>query len=434
MKKSFFWSIVGVVSFVLPAVAGVTGDKWELYGSARMSGWYWDRGYKYEKDTATGKRVDTLVPHLQRMIWDLEHMSRFGAYCKEDRYAFRFEAGWGPVLREMQITKTGEEYTVASKFKDGLILRRLYGEWFLDDHFSLLLGQEWCLANFFLSSQTFDMESGLCYSGALYTSRKPQVRFTAKTDIGDVFNIQGDMSIVKPDTFIVATSDDVWNVEASEKHPKLEAGLMLEYSQDIGIPLGLKSTTVAGLNRYDLVANRTFANPDLLRKDIVIANLLGELVDVTVWKCRVSYTLSMGMNLACYGVFMGDPWGWRGQPDIDIFYPKWGRTGDSEKEGLQNTFTTQQAAVFNIKPFDWLALEVGGGKIVTEHDENGTKEAIAGVMNANIRQAAYVNLQFHLLDGHMLFIPEWSISDLGGSLGQGGGIWNAYGFLLQFDM
>jgi hypothetical protein len=175
-------------------------------------------------------------------------------------------------------------------------------------------------------------------------------------------------------------------------------------------------------------------DPNLLRYDLVISNMVGELVDLTVWKGRVSYTLSMGRNLACYGVLMGDPWGWRGHPDIDIFFPKWGIKEEGGPQGLCNTFTVMQAAVLNIKPFDWLALEVGGGSVVNENEELGTKQAVEGVTNANIRQAVYANLQFHLLDGHMLLIPEITISDLGGGLNQGGGIWSAAGFLLQFDM
>ncbi|MBN2037529.1 MAG: hypothetical protein JW768_12370 [Chitinispirillaceae bacterium] len=433
--KKLLLSIATVFSFTLPSVAGVSADSWDLYGSARMCGWYWDRGYQYSEDTVNGGIVDTLFPHLTRMIWDLEYMSRFGAYCKKDNYAFRFEAGWGPVLREMMISVQGTEIFVASKFKDGLILRRLYGEWFINDNLSLLIGQEWCLSNFLVSSQTFEMEAGLYYTGALYTSRRPQVRATAKTDLFEGLKMQLDFAAVKPDTFIVGTSDDVWNVEASEIIPKFEGDFVVERNQDLGgIPLGLKTTTMGGVNRYNLVTNRV-ANPTNMRTDLIATYVLGENLELTLWKLKSSVTFSMGQNLASYGVYMGDPWGWRGNQDMDIFYPRWGLTSETDTSyGICNTFTKQGTVVMTLKAFDWLALEVGGGMIINDHEEYGTKQQEEVIANMMRRAAWYANIQFNLLDGHLLFIPEFSQSDLGGGINAGGGIWNALGFLLQFDM
>jgi hypothetical protein len=368
-------------------------------------------------------------------------MSRFGANIKKDKYGFRFEAGWGSVMRQVGVDFNNDG--VAAKYRDGMVLRRLYGEWYINDHMTLLIGQEWCIANFFPSAQVFDMEDGLCYCGALFTGRKPQVKFTFGDQRNPALNWKTELALVKPDTFLVGTWSSTSNVDAEEKIPKIEGGMTFEGKGAVGgINLGIKTQLVAGINRYNLVTAR--ATPISTTRNLVQANCEAADIDLTVWKCRFSFAYAQGTNLACYGVAMGNPWGDRSDQDIAIFYPIWStKVEDSANPNavstLCNTFTKQGCAVFNIKPFNFLALEVGAGKILNYPDGwffyNLGKMGDAWGENVNRRWAWYVNIQFSLLDGHMLIIPEYSYSDLGGGTqNNDDGIWKAYGLLLQFDM
>jgi hypothetical protein len=436
MKKLFF--LIVAASFFAPAIvnADESGKDWNFYGSARMTGFYWDRWMMYGdtvyNDPATYKEDQ----RLQRMIWDLEWMSRFGASIKKDKYSFRFEAGWGSTMRQVGVDFT--QQSVSVKYRDGMVLRRLYGEWFINDYMTLLVGQEWCIANFFPSSQVFDMEDGLCYSGALYTGRKPQVKLTVGDQRNTAFTWKAEFALVKPDTFIVGTWTPTWNVEAEEKIPKMEGGATVEGKVDLaGIPFGAKLQLVAGINRYNLVSARN--SPLATTRNLVKGNCEAANIDLTIWKCRLSFAYAQGTNLASYGVVMGNPWGDRSDDEIACFYPKYG-TSVKDSLGLpclNNVFTKQGCAVFNIKPLNFLALEVGAGKILNSPDAlDFVHKADKGWgKNFDRRWAWYTNMQFSLLDGHMLLIPEFSYSDLsGGTQNNDDGIWKAYGLMLQFDM
>jgi hypothetical protein len=330
------------------------------------------------------------------------------------------------------------DIATAAKYRDGLVLRRLYAEWYINEYLTLLVGQEWSIANFFPSAQVFDMEDGLCYSGALYTGRKPQVKLSGTfKNIASNLNIKAELAVVKPDTFIVDTWRPAWDVDAEEIIPKFEGGATIEFNQGL---IGIKTQLVAGINRYNLVSNRASQNPLLITRDLVNTNCLGADIDLSVWKCRISFAYTQGDNLASYGVFMGNPWGNRTETETMVFYPRKGPSkSGGTREDLYDVFTKQGCAVFNFKPMNFLALEVGAGKILNYPEAPDYKDENMGKayrQNENRRWAWYANLQLTLLDGHMLLIPEYSFSDLGGGIASpyNAGKWRSYGFLFQLDM
>lgn len=435
MKKLFFL-LISAVSLVAPEAvqASEPGKDWEFYGSARMTGAYWDRVLWYRDSVAYDPSTYLEDPvRLKRMIWDLEWMSRFGAFIKKDKYGFRFEAGWGTAMRQLNVDFV--QQNVAAKYRDAMVLRRLYGEWFINDNFTLLVGQEWCIANFFPSAQIFDMESGLCYSGALFTGRKPQIKITgALKDIVPMLNAKAEFALVKPDTFIVKTSHD-YDLGAEEIIPKIEGGVTIDFKTGL---IDVKTQLVAGINRYNIVANRNSLVAENTRRSLVQAQCLAGCIDLTIWKARISFSVAQGKNLASYGVLMGNPWGDRTDLEIMVFYPEWDfDETDSLVEHLCNVFTRQGCAVFNIKPLSFLAGEVGAGKILNYPDAFTYLRHQEGYRtNFNRRWAWYANLQFTLLDSHLLVIPEYSFSDIGGGTNTppNNGKWHAYGLLIQFDM
>jgi hypothetical protein len=439
MKRFFCLIAVTVIAVPFLVNASEPGTDWKLYGSARMSGAYWDRILFYQDSVANNPstyKEDQV--HLKRMITDLEWMSRFGAEIKKEKYGFRFEAGWGSAMRQYSVDFA--TLSTAAKYRDAMVLRRLYGEWFINDHFTLLIGQEWCIANFFPSAQIFDMESGLCYSGALFTGRRPQIKISGSIkDLVPLLNAKAELAVVKPDTFIVATWQPEWDVDVEEIIPKIETGATIEYKMGMA---DVKLQIVAGINRYNLVTNRDSYDKSLTTRNIVAAQCLAGLVDFTVWKARFSFAYAQGKNLASYGVLMGNPWGDRTDPETMTFYPRWGFTKDdttASNPHLCNPFTKQGCVVLNVKPLDFVAGEVGAGKILNFPEASEYLIVQQGQRtNFNRRWACYANLQFTVLNGHLLVIPEYSFSDLGGGSSSSGminqGKWHAYGLLVQFDM
>jgi hypothetical protein len=123
-----------------------------------------------------------------------------------------------------------------------------------------------------------------------------------------------------------------------------------------------------------------------------------------------------------------------------VFYPRWGFLEEDttfSNPRLCDVFTRQGCAVFNVKPLSFLALEIGAGKILNYPDAVEYIDHQEGYnTNFNRRWAWYTDMIFTLLDGHLLVIPEYSLSDLGGGTNTppNNGKWHSYGLLVQFDM
>lgn len=452
MKKALFF--LALAAFVVPALAEEE-KSWDIYGSVRMHAAYWDRTFWYEKVLdATGNPVGDLndsVP-LQRMIWDLQPNSRFGALGKKGKFGYRFELGWSPVLKEAKITVDNQGgSTVDKKFRNALILRRLYGECYLNDNATLLIGQEWNITNFLNSSQIFEMEAGLGNVGELFTGRSPQVKFSYKDKIGNAMDFCTEFAVVKSDTFTVQLNG-LKSTESEEKIPKLEFGGTFNFTQDF---FSAKTKIVAGMERYDIITNRLAADTTT-HTDKIFANVLGGSAELSVWKFGLKCTYAQGKNLGSYGVWLGDPEGWReagpsAKNDINMLYPYWGMkdtVGSALPDSLQPSTFKQQlcnasakggSLIFLFKPLDWVTLETGGGLAILDHEAFDYWSLKDNKRKPNIfnRLSYYGNCQFRTFDGHLLIIPEYSFTDLGAGMNQSsglGGKWSAYSLLIQFDI
>jgi hypothetical protein len=99
---------------------------------------------------------------------------------------------------------------------------------------------------------------------------------------------------------------------------------------------------------------------------------------------------------------------------------------------LTNAFTTMGSLVFNVHPWKWLAMEVGGGLVNGRHEDLSRQLTAKSTLNAFKRKAYYGNIQLSAVDGKVLLVPEFSYSDFGGA--NRAGRWYAYGLKLQLDM
>jgi hypothetical protein len=425
------------------AFSAEPGSDWELYGSVRLNAAQWQRGHWYRHPLDSNGVMDTTSDDydydtlpIERFMYDMQFNSRFGARYKKERLGFRFEAGWGYVLRDYKAKLEGVDLHTSQRVKDAMILRRLYGEWFINDYFTLLIGHEWNIANFLTSSQVFDMEQGLGYCGALCTGRKPQVRFIYN-HVLEPINWKAEFAVAKTDTFITWTQAD-GTEEAEELMPKLEGGVSFGFSSEI---FDANAQIIAGTTRYRQRNNRALLEDDVVSK--IKTECYAFLVDFRIWKFKANVQGAMGTNLAAYGVYMGDPEGFRQDLDMLIFYPSWGfkdkQAQDSLWYSITAPFIKQGCMIVNFKPFPWIAAEWGGGLIDVESGDLQIIEGASNVPNVFRRFAWYANIQFSFLDDHIFIVPEYSTSDFGGGRkGQDqfgtGGVWKAWSCKVQMDI
>jgi len=437
MKRVLFVSVI--LTMAVLSFGAEPGSDWNFYGSARLGGAYWNRGhwYAYERDSLGQINPDSIIVNdtlpIKRFMLDMQFNSRFGANIKKNKLGFRFEAGWGYVLRDQKINF--DQKLTTQRVKEALILRRLYGEWYINEYFTLLIGHEWNIANFLSSAQVFNMEEGLAYCGALVTGRKPQIRFTYQHNLAPI-DWKVEIEAARTDTFISAALTD-GNEEAEEIMPKFEGGASFGFESDI---FAVRLNLVGGFTRYRQLNNRI--QPDE-KISVIKTECEAVKLDLRVWKISIVSAYARGVNLAAYGAYMGDPEGFRIYMDTRIFYPWWGFKDSVDQvnqvRSMCSPLIRQGFCLFNIKPFPVFAFECGAGIIRIIPSAYDLKEQEKAAPNAFWRKAAYANFQFYLADEHVIIIPEVSFSDFGGGLGgqtiQGsGGKWTAIGCKLQIDI
>jgi hypothetical protein len=71
MKRFFFLMLFAVGAAPMLIHADESGKDWNFYGSARMTGFFWDRWMHYSDTVANDPSTYKLEQRLQRMIWDL---------------------------------------------------------------------------------------------------------------------------------------------------------------------------------------------------------------------------------------------------------------------------------------------------------------------------------------------------------------------------
>ena len=250
-----------------------TLKNWELYGSVRMEGAYWQRYKWYEHlDPLTAARInydslksegfivskggmdsvllDTLPVTQLRM--GLQNNSYFGVRGKGDRFGFCFEMGLGAFLQDVGLLGTQQsdisELSLSSSKRQSTVLRKVYGDWYIlkdrgkgIDYLTLRIGQDWNIANFFPSGQVFNSDAGLGYSGILYTGRKPQVKLSLgnKEHTSVPWNIQA--AVIKQDLYTVPNYGTNGYLQKTEEElPKFEFGgqehFYLETQASLALP------------------------------------------------------------------------------------------------------------------------------------------------------------------------------------------------------
>jgi hypothetical protein len=326
------------------------------------------------------------------------------------------------------------------------MLRKIYGDWFINPLVSIRIGQDWNIANFFMSNQIFESDAGLGYCGILYTGRRPQVKLTVVNQ-KETFDWKVETAIVKQDVnaFPGTSLSDVSGFlqKTEEKLPKFEIGGEIGYRVSDLAEAKLK--VVGGLTQYDVLIYKE--DQPNLKKNLRIpikSNLMGLRADLKVWKATLGFTYAQIQNPASYGVWVGNPNASLGELGMVMFFPAYSEIDTLRGPEVLNSHTQQGGLVLNVQPFSWLAWEAGAGMVKAKHDDTVTisrpysASNPGGTVNAMTRWAYYTNLQFSAADGHFHIVPEFSLSDFGGftkNKGQdGGGKLYSYALKVELDI
>jgi hypothetical protein len=437
---------IAILMMTLPSIAG----EWNWYGSARMGAWYWNRIRWYNEHNMVwhdsvyidtngiwqGADVDEgyiedSIPR-KRFVYDLQDNSRLGVKAKTERLGFGFEMGFTYTIKDIDIDFDQQRYD--QRRRTVMRLRKLYGEWYINEYLTLLFGQTYTPANFFNSEQAF-LDAGLYYGGELYTGAHPMIQFSGDFEFGEMFNLGAKVSWVKVDTSLFVLG----------KGPgKANERLKMEGSAKVGLNLGeLLGLTMEGAGGYSGYEIQRFDDegepegPYDVHSFIYAGNFTAK-----VWKFFLGFTCTFAQNPNTYGMYLGNPWAWRLTKSMDIFYPRWGlKQIDSLTTDtlIYNSKIKMLSAVMKINPFEWLTVEGGIGRVKLDHeDEENFSEILEGKSNEARKLVIYGNLQFKLIEQHLIFIPEYTYNDFGGYFSQGGeepeGIWHAAGLKVQVDL
>ncbi len=82
---------------------------------------------------------------------------------------------------------------------------------------------------------------------------------------------------------------------------------------------------------------------------------------------NISYDFLMGKNIGCYGVYVGDPFGfWRTSAYNDVFFP---RDLGQIDERIKNGDVKAMCLTLNFSPIQFLTFECGGGTVIGKHED-----------------------------------------------------------------
>jgi hypothetical protein len=449
-----YWA--ALLALVLSAPAPMRGEEaeahagtlkaWEIYGSVRMENAYWQRYKWYEYRGGADRDGDGVVDSLftldtlpsTRLQSGLQNNSYFGVRGKGEKFGYGFEMGLGLFIQGVGLEgQTWDERNFSQNKRQSTLLRKIYGDWYINDRATLRIGQDWTPANFFISNQSFNSDAGLGYSGILYTGRRPLIKVSLGDDRASLA-WKTEAALVRPDAAPLpgnsfGTSNGYLQ-QTEEKLPKFELAGELGYRRG---SLEAKTKIVGGISRYDAVIYKE--DEPTLKKDLratIKSDLLGAYVDLRVWKLGAAFTYARGGNLASYGVWLGNPDASLNDPSMKMFYPSFSVMDSSGVAKMANATARLGGLVVSCYAFPWLTWEAGAGMVEADHEDPSIKSM--RVLNAFERKAFYTNLQLTVANGHFLIVPEISYSDFGGfkksRTQEAGGRWYSYGLKLELDV
>lgn len=354
MRKSLI-PILALVAIALPSKAA----EFDIYGKMYPSAWV----------TKSERFYNDSVPIYYCTLWPY---GTLGFKSKGDKIGICIEVGIQQAMYEGVITTSLN--TPLLQVREDMIVyaKKFYAEWYINDWLTLLIGQDDGPASFYPSDQKLFGWNCFSNTGALWTGRNAmfQLAFGSDLSADDLeagFFWQAQAAAIKVDSVAVYVQGKESTFSES-KFPKFEGSLGLHFEKAF-FATGLKFG--GGYQRYFLTAQHANVLKDEDNKIPVDCYVLGFETKAKLGPVTVAYDWAWGQNLGSYGVYIGNPFVWRGMglsDVIDIFYPRHDKDIQKDEYYLANGKAVEMCGILNVKPLDQLSFEAGYGYIHAEHD------------------------------------------------------------------
>lgn len=374
MKKSLFLIQIMVVASCIYAIDT------EMYGEIDLGIWLEQRERWYndtnEIDTSGGDSTiimgkDSLPVFSNSWI----PSGKFGWNIKSDKWSGCIELGITSNIYDAYLSGvTG----LRLLRREGIFtyLKKWYTQWYINDYFSFVLGQDYVPMNLFWQcNQVYYDWNCLTNLGATYTGRKPMVQVNIGGEINSSFSVKGKVAFIRTDTSVIAYNGNLLEAEVESRFPKIEGEIAADFSSNFW---GIKAKFAGGFQQqYSLLRN----DPTLTKKEFrgtVPAYAIGGEIAIKVGPVTLAGTFSNSMNPAIYGIASGNRWEWASGNPLDpsvvnVYYPYFERIPDTTGTGKdtyerRDSRMFQFAAILKVKLIDILGFEAGYGFQTVDHD------------------------------------------------------------------
>ncbi len=384
--RTVFFGILTLAGMALPLKA----VEFDIYGTVYPS-IFWSKTERFYDDTVA-LEIDTIFTTndttLDTTSVDIDSDSIPLYYCTLWPYAkmgFKFNADKIGICVEIGLGHLGAYESMINSVgvpvlvvRENMVmhLRKFYAEWFITDWMTLLIGQNDGPACFYTSNQALLGGNSFANTGALWTGRNAMFQLSFGTNLasGELesgFLWEAKAAAIKVDSVAVYVQGKESTFSES-KFPKFEGSFGLHYENDF---FATGCELAGGYQQYTLTAQHKDVLKDKGNKVPVNCYVLGADAKVKLGPVIAAYNFAWGQNLGAYGVYIGNPFVWRGtgrSDVVDIFYPKHEVVLDTngiptDDYELQNGKAMEMCAILNVKPLDWLSFEGGYGYIHAEH-------------------------------------------------------------------
>lgn len=400
---------VMILLFILTSALTVRSADIDFYGKINLGIWYFSPE-RFYNDTI---KDDSLVPlglgledTMDIIISNWLPFGTFGTKFKGDRFGGCIEMGIHKNIYDSKAWGDPSHFPfIQKKTSDYITMKRWYGEWYINDLFTILFGKSLAPTNFFPSNQMFWGGYGFNNIGCLCTGSHPMFQLTIKSP-NEVF--EGKIAVIKSDTSVinVRNKSSEWdNHQCDSKIPKLEGGF--KYSVEKGI-FSTYGSFAGGFQKYEVVL---FSNTNSIpEKDScyleISSFVIGTDLGIKVGPVSLSVDLLYGKNIGIYGVFVGDEFGWwRTDRYMSVFFPGVGADSSGEWT-LFNGTAFEIAGILNVKPTEFLSFEGGVGTVIGDHEFLRNKQEFHNTL------AWYFQTQLTVLE-MLKFTPEVGRYDYG---------------------
>ncbi len=438
MKK-----VIIVFTLLLLAVPTLGAD-FEIYGKLGMKGW-WINSERFYNDTVGNDTTGAVIYGADTIPLKtniMEPIGILGFKFTGERFGACVEIKPFMNIFNSELYGTGD----LSNYKKGSLFARInkfYGEWYINDYITFLLGQTFTPTCFIqTSNQAFDGGTNLLNAGCLYTGRLPMFQLSFGNELGaDLEEFSGFMweskiAAIKVDTMALEylNKDPSQKIQYSCKTimPKIEGSFGVNLEKEL---FAFNGQVAGGYMKYKSVIFQKGTTPEEGELDVK-AWVVGGDFGVKIGPVKIGYDLFYGQNIGSYGVWVGDRFGWWRiadymRPffpiDVELFDTNNVFVGDEVKNGR----ALEMAVVLNYKPVDFISFETGVGGIIGYHEHEYYEGRWARVFGDFGTIAWYLQTEIEIFE-HLTFTPEVGQYIYGPYLGFGKYIYGGFNTLVEF--